>query len=175
MRLYNDQWNLITYLDLEIQDLKFNQIYKFCTKLDNLCNAKFNKIREFNLTFCHTQLKLFDRVFPKLRKQQDVIAQLVGKETSFRAKRSLFDIIGKTSKILFGTLDSDDASYYESQINKFSQNENQLYSLYKEQSHIVKTTIKNFNESINSVYSNEKLLKDNINKLKTYLTNNLKF
>lgn len=132
---------------------------------------------KITLTFCKMELKLLDRIFPKLRDQHNVIKQLLGREntnSNKRSKRAWFDIIGKTSKILFGTLDSDDAIYYDNQINKLSRNENHVSSMLQEQSHIIKTTIKNFNETITNLNTNENLLINNMKKLEVFVNSNNK-
>lgn len=176
LRIYNDQWNLITYLNLDNLDSKLDQIINYCTSLDHYCNNI--NLKNQNLTFCKNDLNILDKMVTKLGSQKNVIQQLTDKEDEYHhtkfQKRSLFDGIGKVAKILFGTLDSDDAKYYENQIQKFNENEDHLLIMLKEQSHITKTTISNFNKTITSLHVNEKLLINNMKILKDNLITNSK-
>nr|CAI5856344.1 unnamed protein product [Callosobruchus analis] len=67
---------------------------------------------------------------------------------SNRVKRGWFNLIGSTFKTIFGTLDQDDAEYYNNAINKVSSNERHLIDLLSQQTQVVKTTITNFNHTI---------------------------
>jgi hypothetical protein len=42
--------------------------------------------------------------------------------TPRRRRRGIFNFIGEIVKVLFGTLDSDDANYYNDQIRRFEEN-----------------------------------------------------
>lgn len=88
-----------------------------------------------------------------------------------RQKRGLFDFIGSVSKYLFGTLDEDDAKYYNKKIKSFDDTEQSVLKLVKEQVSVVKATISNFNETIGNLNYNEKILISNFQKLDIMMTN----
>jgi len=50
-----------------------------------------------------------------------------------RNKRGLFNLFGKISKALFGTLDEDDAQYCHDQIDRFEQGTTTRTQLVKQQ------------------------------------------
>lgn len=66
----------------------------------------------------------------------------MGRESeSNRNKRGLFDFVGKVSKTLFGTMDGDDAQYYNEQIEHFECSSSSLTGLLKQQLTIVRSTL----------------------------------
>jgi hypothetical protein len=65
--------------------------------------------------------------------------------TSYRKRRGIFNFIGKISKVLFVTLDSDDADYYNDQIRGF-ENRVGIAGLIKKQLSIIKSSLGNLNE-----------------------------
>jgi hypothetical protein len=52
--------------------------------------------------------------------------------TKFRYKRGVFNFIGGVSKILFGTLDNEDANYYSDKINNLENEQMDFLKLFKE-------------------------------------------
>jgi hypothetical protein len=61
--------------------------------------------------------------FGNLRTSEDLLKETVGKEYGDpRTKRGIMNFIGEINKVLFGTLDVNDAEYYDEQIRKFEAN-----------------------------------------------------
>jgi hypothetical protein len=60
--------------------------------------------------------------------------------TQLRFKRSVFIFIGGSSKLLFGTMDSEDASYYKNKISDLEKEHADFLKLSKEQITVVKST-----------------------------------
>jgi hypothetical protein len=76
-----------------------------------------------------------------------------------RSKRGLIDIIGKTSKFLFGTLDSDDAAKYENAFKILNHNQNSLNKQMQLQISISQNLIDNYNHTITTLNTNQILIK----------------
>lgn len=87
-------------------------------------------------------------------------------------KRGLFNAVGTIFKTLIGTLDSNDAQFYDDSINKINANELELTHLLKSQIQVVQSTIQNFNKTISSVDKNRRTLIKNLDLLKAYAENN---
>lgn len=66
-------------------------------------------------------------------------------------------------------MDSDDAAYYDSQINKLPKDETTLVQLLKDQSHIVQATIQNFNDTVTNLNRNEQILGANLRRINNWL------
>ena len=62
--------------------------------------------------------------------------------------------MGEISKILFGTLDNDDAEYYE-QIKRFQENSEDMTSLMKHQLYIVKASLATLNDTVSGMEFNK--------------------
>jgi hypothetical protein len=73
-----------------------------------------------------------------------------------REKRDVFNFIGGISKILFGTMDSEDANYYTDKISHLENEQLDFLSLSKEQITVVKTTLISINSTLRTVTENEK-------------------
>lgn len=79
-----------------------------------------------------------------------------------RTKRGLINIIGKASKWLFGTLDSDDAEKYDKAIIELQHHENSYKKEIDLQASLTKQLIENYNGTITLLNKNQLLIKDHI-------------
>jgi hypothetical protein len=75
-----------------------------------------------------------------------------------RFKRGVFNFIGGISKILFGTMDSEDASYYAEKILSLEKEQLDFLKLSKEQITVVKSTLRSLNSTLIAVSENERIL-----------------
>jgi hypothetical protein len=74
-----------------------------------------------------------------------------------RLKRGIFNFVGGISKISFGTMDSDDATYHAEKVSNLDK-ELQFLSLSKKQVTVVKSTLRSLNSTLSAVSENEKVL-----------------
>ena len=81
----------------------------------------------------------------------------------------MFNFIGELSKILFGTMDNDDAKYYNEQIKLFEQNSEDTNTLLKQQLSAVRSSLGAVNNTLTDVEYNENLLKEGINRITKYM------
>lgn len=84
-----------------------------------------------------------------------------------RNKRSLFDIVGKTSKYLFGTLDSDDADKFDNALEILNHNQNSISNDLQLQMSLTKHIIKTYNDSITTLNKNQELIESKINEFQS--------
>jgi hypothetical protein len=56
--------------------------------------------------------------------------------------------VGEISKILFGTLDENDADYYEQQIRHFERNSEDTTELLKQQVYVMRSTLGALNDTL---------------------------
>jgi hypothetical protein len=98
-----------------------------------------------------------------------VLEELIGSNyRSSRKRRGALNFVGEISKILFGTLDADDADYYE-QIKRFEENSEDMTSLMKQQLSIIKASLGTFNETLSDMEYNDKIVQKGLSYLKSYL------
>ena len=70
----------------------------------------------------------------------------------------MFNFIGGISKILFGTLDNEDANYYSDKIDSLEKEQMEFLKLSKEQITVVKSTLRSLNSTLLAVSENERIL-----------------
>jgi len=165
-KLYNLEIQLLTYIDLGSIQNRLDIIMAANEKTIKLCEPENVKI------LCTNFKVILDQSLPIVQSQVEEIFSLVGHEPKPRTKRAWFDGIGKVSKVLFGTMDAEDATFYSEKIAKFEKIEGSLADLIKGQSKIVKSTISNFNATIRNLDHNENILIKNIEKLEKIIKAN---
>jgi hypothetical protein len=75
-----------------------------------------------------------------------------------RYKRGVFNFIGGISKIVFSTLDNEDANYYSKKINSLEKEQVEFLRLSKELITAVKSTLRSLNSTMLAVSDNERIL-----------------
>jgi hypothetical protein len=74
----------------------------------------------------------------QIRGSENLLKDLLESDvTSHRRRRGIVNFIGEISKVLFGTLDPDNADYYNDQIRQ-SENREDIKGLMKQQLSIMK-------------------------------------
>jgi hypothetical protein len=91
------------------------------------------------------------------------------KSSRKRVRRGVFNFIGEISKILFGTMDSEDVEYYNGQIWYFEENSDSMTSLLKQQLSVVKSTLGAVNETFSDMEYNESVVRTGLHQIKTYM------
>jgi hypothetical protein len=99
-----------------------------------------------------------------------LLRELIGKdEKPLRKRREALNFNGEISKILFGTLDSEDADYYNEQIKHFEENSEDMTSLMKQQLSIVEASLGTFNETISDMEYSSQVFRNRLINLKSYM------
>lgn len=171
MRLYNNKWKIITFVNIDNLSDKFLSLNNYYRKTLDLCG---HENAQYHYYICESFIKHSKYSLQKIDRELQVLHELIGHKIVARNKRGWFDIIGKATKVLFGVLDSDDAKYYDQKISEFSKDESSVLHLLKEQTKIVQSTLVNFNNTIGTLDFNESILKGNIEKIGKQLNKNQK-
>jgi vacuolar-type H+-ATPase subunit I/STV1 len=109
-----------------------------------------------------------DRPIKEVNDLKLILKQLTRKENELlhtRNKRGVFNFIGGISKILFGTLDNEDANYYTHKITHLENEQLDVLKLSKEQISVVKTILRSVNSTLLSVSENEKFLSESLEEM----------
>lgn len=146
LHIFRDHWKFINYVNLAPLEGKEKILKFFIDKIDILCYIKYGK---HEITCSGSQeLERLQRKMKSLKVDRETVNDLIGRSDDVnnkqRKKRGVFDFVGQIAKILFGTLDSTDADYYNDQIDLVYNNSKQLTDLYKKQINIIQSTIGNF-------------------------------
>ena len=163
MNLYNAQWKTVIYFDIKKIDLELETLKQYVQHTEQLCRspvlATWKDCIQFNRD---TEPKMM-----LLTKSRDILKGLTGiKGEKSRGKRGVFNFVGELSKILFGTMDVDDAKYYNEQIENFEQNSHSMSKLIKDQVTIVRATLGTINDTVADMTYNSKLVSEGLIKLK---------
>lgn len=153
LHIFRDHWKFVNYVNLTPLEEK-EKILKFYTKkIDLLCYSNYGH----DITCSGLQeLQRIERRLANLKINRETVNDLIGRSDDVkefdkqRFKRGVFDFVGQVAKILFGTLDSSDANYYNEQIDLTYNNSKQLTNLYKKQISIIQATIGNFSNTFAS-------------------------
>jgi hypothetical protein len=122
-------------------------------------------------TICQNYERVISPTLSKLSKKVKDLLELLGEtDQPTRRKRGLPNFVGETSKFLFGTLDNDDAEYYNEQIRRFSQREESIIQLLKRETHIVQSTLSDINKTMSQIQVNEKNLHKSFKKVAAQMT-----
>lgn len=130
-------------------------------KLTTFCD----KARELNLASFNIDCKDILNPLEILINSNDLKFQSISHIILDRRSKRALEFGGEILKFFFGTLDADDARKYDEAITSCQQNENQIYSLMKDNIHVVQSTINSFNTSIQKLNYNELKLNNQIEKL----------
>lgn len=133
---YSEHWKLVIYLDLGNYRDEYNIVTFYYQQVERLCVA----CHENNFTTeCDSFQKTISDSLQNIKFQDQLILELLGVSKNTRLlKRALFNAIGSVAKTLFGTLDSNDAEYYNAQIEDLKAGQQHLLNLFKQQTSIIK-------------------------------------
>ena len=120
VRLYHTEWKVISYINLETVDGNFELVKNYAQM-----SAEFCKRHEqfwANYTGCLNSIRQADRSIRKVNELKLLLKQLTRNNDDpvyTREKRGVFNFLGGIGKILFGTMDSQDADYYTDKISRW--------------------------------------------------------
>ena len=108
--------------------------------------------------------------FRHLRSSESLLTDTAGKQyEDSRLRRGILNFVGEISKVLFGTLDENDADYYDEQICNFERNSEDTTDLLKQQVYIIKSTLGALNDTLADMEHNDKLVRKGLSDIQTYL------
>jgi hypothetical protein len=166
VNLYTTMWRTIVYVDLKAEDLEVDTIGSYINHVDRLCNS----VEVKNWTGCSQFREAVTDRFRHLQGSESLLKNTVGKGSGdSRLRWGILNFIGEISKVLFGTLDENDADYYDEQIRKFDRNSDDTTELLKQQVCVLRTTLGAFNETLGDVEHNNKLVRKGLSDIQTYL------
>ena len=163
LRVFHTQWKLVT--GIEVAEVltsrprtqpQINRIKALCTTYNwTSCTAD-----DLNTAL---QRKLLDG-----KRYEELLLNILGKAQFRRTKRSVpLGFIGSLSKALFGTLDNDDAQYYNKEIDKLYKDQNHLAELLGNQTHVIRSEFQDIHDSLKSVTGSVRTMGDRIKEIAT--------
>lgn len=142
--LYSSEWKLIIFYDLTTYKAEFNGFKVCLEQISSLC-VTLKRVDPRN-TNCDLLLKQFNLHLTEIA---DVNSLLL--PPSNRIKRGLINGGGQILNSVFGLLDQDDASHYNTEIEKSRQNEGYLLQLAHNQTLVADATANVMKRTIEDV------------------------
>jgi len=125
-----------------------------------------------NYTGCLNIIRRTDRPIREINNLQLILRQLTRNEDEFihaHNKLGVFNFIGGINKILFGTLDAEDANYYTDKISQLENEQLDFLKLSKEQITVVKSTLRSINSTLLTVSENERCLSKGLEEMANHI------
>ena len=143
VHLYSTEWKVVTYINLDIVDDNFRTVKNYAQMCADFCKRHEHKFWANN-TGCLNSIHQTDRAMKEVNDLRLILRQLTGTEDEpihTHNKRGAFNFFGGISKILFGTLDNEDANYYTDKISHLENEQLDYLNLSKEQITVVKVPL----------------------------------
>lgn len=152
------QWTLLTYLNMSYYLKQQTAIDALIIKIDEVCK------KSTEITCKQIYYTIKQRI-PVIKNSFSNFQYLIGHHV--RNKRGWFNLIGKGLKTIFGTLDSEDADYYDDAIKSLEQNQKDSLRILQDQLTIFSDTFHDFNTTANNIKRMQKGFNDIILKINT--------
>jgi hypothetical protein len=166
VKLYNTERKVVVYLNLKRIREHSNGIDQYMKHVNNLCE----EIEVQNWTDCHHFQEIANDKLSQVMKTEGLLLDITDHKVGrTRKRRGVFNFIGEISKVLFGTLDTEEANYYNEQIKHFEENSNDITKLLKQQLFVVKSSLGAINNTLTDMEYNEEKVKTGLTQIKNYL------
>lgn len=129
-------WHIINRIDLQSYKENIQYAQNLDIELHNICTI----LGTYN---CETLIKTITAILKKIESKEIIFENLFSQE---RNKRSLFDGVGETLNVLFGTMSQSDAVKYNRYMEDGSKTFDKITHITNEHTSIITDLIKNENE-----------------------------
>jgi hypothetical protein len=166
LSLYNTEWQVVVYANLKEIDNRSNEIELYLKHINTLCQD----IAIRNWTDCYHFPEIAKEKLQRLKKTENLIIEVSDRRSRKpRRRRGVFNFIGEVSKVLFGTLDNEDATYYNEQIKHFEENSDDLTRLLRQQLVVVRSTLGTINDTLIDMETNQENVRAGLTQVKKFL------
>jgi hypothetical protein len=156
VNLYSTSWKTIMYINLREENTEIHSLRAYIGHVD-----KYSSMEIRNWTGCSQFRNLVNDRFRHLESSAEILADVIGiKNGESTSRLGVLIFMGEISKILFGTLDENDAEYYDENIRQFERNSEDTTELLKQQVYVIKSTLRALNISLADVAYNDKLVRN---------------
>jgi vacuolar-type H+-ATPase subunit I/STV1 len=149
-----------------------NTVLDFIIQTKGMCKELTSEAA----SICQSHLLLMEQSLSRVHRTRVIISQVTrSKENdskSERSKRGVFNFVGSSSKILFGTLSDEDATYYKNKISELHSEQISVLKVAKEQMMVVRSSLQTVNFTLADVAANEIQLSENLNIMHKHITEN---
>jgi hypothetical protein len=163
---YTTNWKTVVYVDLKHTINQSIVIEQYVRHINRLCQELTVK----TWTECNYFHDIAENKIRQIKGTERLLLEITDpKYSRKRVRRGVFNFIGEVSKILFGTMDNEDAEYYNGQIRHFEENADSMTNLMKQQLSVVKSTLGAINETLSDMEYNESVVRSGLRQIKIYM------
>lgn len=162
LQYYDSYWKVITNVNLSQYQLNVKEIKKKIIQMNRLCKVIKELTKVNHCTKFTSEIKAIEK---SLLAKEFLIENFIQSKQQSRRKRSLFDGIGKIFKILFGTLNVDDAQFYDEQMSEMDMKQINTINLIQNQTSLVRSSIHIIQENFLNNDKSLQVLSNNFNKI----------
>lgn len=130
LRVVSAHWDILSTIELNGFFHEFQNI----SSLHETLNITCSKLKHAE---CFQLKDLYDNAFHEIVGNNELIQQYIPGYVASRAKRGLFNFVGRAQKVIFGTLSDADEERYNSVIENLQKNQNNLILLAKQRTSII--------------------------------------
>ena len=125
-----------------------------------------------NFTDCVRIARYTDRKVKEVEELKMLVRQLtrVQDKDQTRFKKGVFNFVGGFSKILFGTMDRNDASYYAEKVSNLEKEQLEFLSPSIGQVTVVKSTLRSLKSTLLTVSENERILSKGLDEMAKHIS-----
>ena len=168
-RLYSSEWKVVTYLSLKVASDNVDEIRKYIDFTAAFC-VKHSNLWQPNPTICNSILDTVKREYEKVQEMRSLVLQLTRTERgTSRQLKGIFNLVGHVAHSLFGMLDSDSETFYNQKISQLEKEQLDWLKLMREQTIVVRSTLKSVNQTLHSVSTNELALTKELHKILNFI------
>ncbi|XP_076230268.1 uncharacterized protein LOC143176329 [Nomia melanderi] len=171
-KISNTELHLITYVNMTylsqakaLLDFHFSKSQEICKLL-----LKEVVVSKQQKSLCEQTLQSVQNELQNIDDKKKILNGLIGRDVKQRKRRGLINGASYILNWLIGTPDADDAKYYSDSIKALLNDNRQTQTLLKSQIQIVSSTIKNLNNSIQSLKLTEDTLNNNMQLINKYMS-----
>ncbi|PNF43974.1 hypothetical protein B7P43_G00917 [Cryptotermes secundus] len=181
VQLYTSEWKLVTYVNISKLETTYNTLVDFVAQTGAMCK----ELPPEAISTCQSDLSLMNQSVLKIHRTRRIISEITkNKEEEVfhsdnththakRIKRGVFNFIGTVSKILFGTLSSEDADYYQNKISELESEQLSMLKVAKEQMTVVRSTLQTVNYTLVDIAANELQINENSRTMQKQVNENV--
>lgn len=169
-QISNSKLTLLTHLNTTYLQEGQELLRRYYAKSFGLCKLAMKDNGQHNhISFhCDQTLKIINDQLKEILQKIETLYHLTGINQNRRRRRGLINGVSYALNWLFGTPSASDAQYYTDSINSLLQDNKQAQTLLKSQVQIISSTIRNFNNSVASLKSNENKLNENLKMINSF-------
>lgn len=162
LQYYESYWKIITNVNLGQYQQNAKEIKAKISQMNKLCKVIKTLTQVDHCNKFNSEIKAIEK---SLSAQEYIIENFLQTAQQSRNKRSIIDGVGKVFNILFGTLDVDDAQYYDEQISEMSIKQINTINLIQNQTSLVRSSINIIQDKFLNNDKNIQALTYNLNKI----------